>query len=149
MTITAQIYDRDGVTVLKTTTLTGEQAQQAMALGQAVQSAQGQAQARHGGNPLTSDRSGYEFGPATIDGVLPDLDAYLRQNTGPRVLPSSSGAAQNNMGPPATNLRARFPAGDYLAQAVALGLTFGDGRPFDRVELTGDGYHFALRWRWA
>lgn len=149
MTITAKIYGRDGVTVAKSTTLSASQAQQFVALAEAVKLAQGQAQAHHGGHPLTTDTAGHEFGPATIDGVLPDLDAYLLENTGPRLLSDATGAAQNDRGPGPTNLRTLFPAGDYLTQAVTLGLSFGDGTPFDRVELSGDGYHCALRWRWA
>jgi hypothetical protein len=147
MTITAKIYGKNGVTVLKTTTLTSVQADNFRALAAAVALAQGQAKEHHGGNPLATDLQGHEFGPATIDGVLPDLDTFQRQNTGPRLLSSANGAAQNDKGPPATGLRTPFPSGDYLAQAVTLGMTFGDSTPFDRVEMSGDGYSAALRWK--
>lgn len=145
MTITAKIYARDGVAVLKTTTVTAPD--KFIALARAVELAQGQARAHHGGNPVTTDVSGHEFGPGTIDGVLPVLDAYLLENTGPRLLSSATGAEQNDRGPGPTGMRTLFPNGDYLAQAVTLGLTFGDGTPFDRVVLSGDGYSCAIRWR--
>lgn len=143
MTITAKIYASNGVTVLKSTVLTAANADKFIALANVVALAQGQAATHDGGKIVTTDTLGHEFGKATIDGVLPNLDAYQLQNTGPR-RPLDE---QNDRGPGPTGLRTLFPNGDYLAQAVTLGMTFGTDTPFDRVELSGDGYTCALRWK--